>query len=186
MKKVVAIFLSVVMVSLLIQGAYAITGSIGNSRMILHLAVGEKIEKYILVRNVNDVPVKINISVSGELAKNIELKDKSFSLNPDEERKAYFTIKPTQNGTTESNVNVAFTPQDGSGVGLVSTVIVIANGTSMTPTGASILKDLGISKTSLALTASTIILIVIMIILMIISKKRKKKSKPKRSVKDSE
>jgi len=106
----------------------AITGSIGNARMILRdVKTGDVIEKSILVKNVNEVPVDIELFASGDLADSIDIKDKSFRLGVGEEKKAYFTINVKKSGTTESKINVQFAPIDeGNGVGLSSTIIVIA------------------------------------------------------------
>ena len=107
----------------------AITGSIGNARMILRAETGDEIEKYVLVKNVNDVAIDVQISVSGDLAEHIDIQDESFTLEAGDEKKAYFTVDVKKSGTSESKINVQFTPVDGgNGVGLSSTVIVIAEG----------------------------------------------------------
>jgi hypothetical protein len=109
----------------------AITGSIGNARMVLRLEQGDTIEKYVLIKNVNDVPIDIMISVSGDLEDYIELEQTEFTLNAGEEQKAYFTLEAAKSGTTETNINIKFMPQDEkNGVGLMSTVIVIAQESS--------------------------------------------------------
>ena len=104
----------------------ATTGSIGNARMILRVTQGDNIEKSILVKNVNDVPIDIEIHVSGDLANDIELKEDSFRLKAGEDRQAFFTIKVRNGGTTESKINIAFRPEEGNSVGLSATIIVIA------------------------------------------------------------
>lgn len=105
----------------------AITGSIGNARMILHAEQGDEIDKYILVKNVNDVPLDIELSASGDLADYVDIKDEKFILAAGEEKQAQFTIKVAKAGTTETRINVKFTPiGGGNGVGLSSTIIIIA------------------------------------------------------------
>jgi len=109
----------------------AITGSIGNARMILNAQQGDVIEKTILVINVNDVAVDVGLSTSGDLADSIEILDKNFTLQPKEEKKARIEITVAKSGTTETSVNVQFTPVDGkNGVGLSSKIIVNAEGTA--------------------------------------------------------
>ena len=126
-KKVASVFLILLFIMVFMSSVCAITGSIGNARMILRAETGDKIEKYILVKNTNDIPVNIELSVSGDLEKDIEIKDAEFSLGPNEKKKAYFVIKVREEGTTETKINVKFSPVDeGNGVGLSSTVIVIA------------------------------------------------------------
>ncbi|MBT4166242.1 hypothetical protein HOE04_04360 [archaeon] len=125
-------YLCLVIISLLIltliSNVSAITGSIGNARMILRdKTVGDSIDKYVLVKNVNDVSVEINVSASGDLEKHIDITDDYFILGPGEEKKAQFIINVGKPGTTESVINVLFAPVDGgNGVGLKSTVIVLA------------------------------------------------------------
>lgn len=119
--------LSLLFAIALIGNVLAITGSIGNARMILRATQGDSIEKYILVKNVNNVSLDIELSSSGELENYTKIKDDKFSLAAGEEKKAYFTIKVAKEGTTETKINVKFMPADGkNGVGLSSTVIVIA------------------------------------------------------------
>lgn len=108
---------------------FAITASIGNSRMILRLETGETIEKFILVRNTNDERVTVDLSATGELADRVSLDEESFTLEAGEEKNAYFTISALEEGTYETKINVRYSPQEGgNGVGLTSTIIVIASG----------------------------------------------------------
>lgn len=128
LKWTVGVFIILIFVSS-ISLIHAITGSIGNARMVLRVNTGDMIKKYILVKNVNEVPVNIELIKSGNLADNIEIKDNNFTLAPGQDRKAYFTIDIREAGTSESKINVKFSPKDGgNGVGLSSTVIVIAKG----------------------------------------------------------
>lgn len=129
LKRAVSVFIILIFFSYSISLVYAITGSIGNARMVLRVNTGDKIEKYVLVKNVNDVPVDIELIKSGDLADYIEIKDNNFTLAPGQDRKAYFTIDIIEPGTSESKINVKFSPKEvGNGVGLSSTIIVIAEG----------------------------------------------------------
>ena len=207
MKKVSVGIFSFIVLSLMLANVLAITGSIGNARMVLQAATGEEIEKSILVKNVNDVPLDINISASGDLASYVEIKDKEFTLKAGEEKKAYFTIKALKPGTTETQINVAFTPEEGKGVGLSSTVIVVAKGEEVQDTGGNtILNWLTGGKNSTTANntttgafvtpasiglASTAVILVIFIILLVmysnkVKKKKEKETKPKKAVKHSE
>lgn len=105
----------------------AITASLGNSRMTLRAAPDEIVEKSILVKNVNDVPLTINVSTSGELADNIIIKEKTFRLNPGEEKKMIFTIKAEEEGKTESKINFGFNPDEGNGIGLSSVITFLSD-----------------------------------------------------------
>jgi len=65
----------------------------------------------------------------GDLIDDIKIIDDEFTLGPGEEKKAQFTIDVKKSGTTESNINVKFSPiNEGNGVGLSSTIIIIAKG----------------------------------------------------------
>jgi len=94
--------------------------------MVLKASPGDTIERYIRVINANNESVTINITATGNLSENVKLKDNNFILKQGEEKKAYFTIKADKEGTTETNLNVAFIPEKGNNVGLVATVILIA------------------------------------------------------------
>lgn len=131
------LFLVVIFVVVLISSNFviAITGSIGNARMVLSAEVGDTINKYVLVRNVNDVPVDINLSVSENLTKDFKLVEDSFTLQAGDEKKAYFTIEARKPGSYETQINVQFLPLEGnkSGVGLSSTVILNVYGKGELP-----------------------------------------------------
>ena len=111
----------------------AITGSIGNAKMVLYPEVNgwtnTVIEKSIAVNNVNDVPINITLELNENATKFIELIDKSFILEPGEERKAQFEVKVRKEGKYEGRINVFFRPVEGkeSGVVLSSTIVVIAS-----------------------------------------------------------
>jgi len=120
--------LSLLLIVSLISNVSAITASIGSARMILYPSTGESVERSILVKNVNDVPVSINISVTGDLANYVKLNENNFRLEAGEERKVYFTIKADKEGQTETKINIGFNPEVGRGVGLFATIIVIATG----------------------------------------------------------
>ncbi len=192
------LILAMVMALLLLSLASvsAITARIGNSRMVLHLEAGESVEKYVLVRNVNDVPVTIDLTVSGDLAENLVLDEETFELAPGEDKKAYFTITADEPGTSETKINVRFTPPEGAGVGVASNVIVFASGEdgnstdenpddtgfSFTPSGEDVSEDLlnsegeGFKFTVLnILFISTLLLVVIFIILVVYQTKVKSK-----------
>lgn len=105
----------------------AITGSIGNARMVVYAKTGDTIDKYILVKNTNNETINIEMYAEGNLSKYIDIKEPKFSLAPGEDKKSEFTIKVAKEGTTETRINVKFSPVEGkNGVGLSSTIIVVA------------------------------------------------------------
>ena len=100
---------------------------IGNARMVLRAETGDTLEKYIRVINSNEVAVDIELTASGDLEEDIEIQDDKFTLQPGEEKKAYFNINVRKEGTSESNIYIKFIPiEEGNGVGVISTIVVIA------------------------------------------------------------
>lgn len=94
--------------------------------MVLRADVGEQVERYLLIKNTNDVPVRIELEASGDLEEYLKIKDNNFTIQPGDEKKAYFTIKSPEAGMSETKIKVLFIPETGSSVGLGSTVIFIA------------------------------------------------------------
>ncbi|MDP3027266.1 MAG: hypothetical protein Q8N63_06155 [Nanoarchaeota archaeon] len=132
MNKKTVFIVSLLMAIFLIGNVLAITAKIGNGVMVLRGETGDEIEKYVLVINDNNVSVDIKLTASGDLKDYITIKDTEFTLKPGEEKKAYFTIEVGKEGKTESKINVQFTPVNGkNGVGLSSTITVIANGENL-------------------------------------------------------
>ena len=95
--------------------------------MVLRLDPEETVRKSILVKNINDVPVTIDLIVSGDLEKDIILEEETFVLLSQTDKKAYFTLKAQKSGSTETNINVRFTPEEGNGVGFSSKIIVVVS-----------------------------------------------------------
>ncbi|MCX6750855.1 MAG: hypothetical protein NTZ83_05335, partial [Candidatus Pacearchaeota archaeon] len=110
----------------------ALTGSIGNAKMVLYPEVNgwtnTVIEKTIAVYNVNDVPVNITLKTDANATEFVELIDESFILEPGEEKEAQIEIKVRKVGRYEGRVNVFFSPIEGKDAGVVlsSTIIVFA------------------------------------------------------------
>jgi len=112
---------------ILISDALAITATNANHRMVLRIAPGETVEKYIQLQNTNSIPVTIEILVTGDLKDNVKLKDNNFILNSGEEKRVYFTIKADKEGTTETRLNVKFIPGKGTAAAVPTIVTLIAN-----------------------------------------------------------
>ncbi|HLC95840.1 MAG TPA: hypothetical protein VJH97_00780 [Candidatus Nanoarchaeia archaeon] len=134
MKKLLTIlFLALV----LIYSAAALTASIGTGRMILRVEVEDGtplvINREIIVHNSNNVSVKILLEPDALLQKIMEMKDNDFILAPGESKDARFTLTLNSGGVYDGKVLVRFLPvNETSGdasAGLVSNIVVIANGT---------------------------------------------------------
>jgi len=110
----------------------AIQGRIGNARIVVREDIGETVERYIRVENGNDFSVNITLTAFGDLEENINIIDNEFTLAPEEEKNAYFTIYIEEEGIKEGSIYVEFIPPAGNGIGLISTIIVLA-GAEETP-----------------------------------------------------
>jgi len=119
--------------------ASAITGSIVGGKMTLSKELYPQlwqlngkdtitIEKYIIVRNKNDLPLNISLRPDENASKFIEMVDTSFRLEPNTEQKAKFLVKIKDAGIYEGQIVVLFTPFEGkeAGVALPSSITVIA------------------------------------------------------------
>jgi uncharacterized membrane protein len=95
--------------------------------MVFRADIGYTIENYVLVKNVNDVPVNITLSASGDLAEDIKILNQEFTLQPGEDKKAYFTLEVTREGQTEGKIDIEFIPEEGDSISLSSTIIVIVD-----------------------------------------------------------
>jgi hypothetical protein len=155
----------------------AVTGSIGNSRMIINAKTGDVIERTILVKNVNNISVAIEMFSSGDLASDLKIQNANFTLGPGEERKVNISIKVTKEGSTETSVNVRFTGVgEKSGVGLSSTIIINAQKGNFLDPGKSDGKGFFEQYSMIIIGSSvTLILLIIFIVLMTVSRKKKVK-----------
>ena len=110
----------------------AITGSIGNSKMILYPEVDgksiTKIEKSILTKNLNDGAVNVTLKIAEDGGDFLELIDEKFVLEAGEEKKAKFFVLVKKEGKYNGKINVFFDDLEGDspGVVLTSTIIVVA------------------------------------------------------------
>jgi len=138
MKKVMSLIIVVSILSIFIFSPVVnavLTASIGNARMVLYpeIVPGEEtvLEKTILVKNVNEIPVNVKLEEKDGLVGIVEIVDKEFTLAPGTEKKAKFLIKVSEKGRYEGRINVFFSeiktePGTTTGVALSSTVIVVA------------------------------------------------------------
>ncbi len=175
----------------------AVTGSIGNGKMVLYPEVNgwtnTVIPKTILVNNVNDIPVNITLKLDSNASDFIELVDETFILEAGESKKAEIVIKVKKEGTYEGRVNVFFKPVEGNEAGVVlsSTIVVIAkkdtgyeeeeedpeqgNEEVINPENPG--EQTKPSKLIKVWGISTLILVVVLLILLYIWGKKRKKSK---------
>ena len=83
---------------LVIPVANALTGSIGNARAIVSVTLDQDskiIDREILVQNVNNESVKITLEPKDDFETVVNILDKEFVLQPNEEKKARYQITVT-------------------------------------------------------------------------------------------
>ncbi len=182
----------------------AITGSIGNSRMILYPEFNGKtatsIEKSILVKNVNNASINITLKIAEDSDDFLELIDNEFVLGAGEEKKARFLVLIKKEGKYNGKINVFFTSAEGKGPGVVLTSSISAittkagdtnleddtnpeNDTSSNGDGVGVNIGGGIIKdeekkpltASQILIGSSLILVIILLILLFFVLKKKRK-----------
>jgi len=210
-KRLSVVVVAVLFILLLIAGfASAITGSIGNAKMVLYPEVNgftyTKIEKSILVRNVNDEPINVNLKIDEETGKFIELLDESFVLDIGEEKDAEFIVKVRKEGTYDGKINIFFSSVNESkktGVALSSQVIVIAKRdqgykeanedtkksvtnksketTGSVITGSEEVKSPKTSNSLVLMIGSALFLLAVLLVLLVIMLKKRKKSDKRRN-----
>lgn len=185
-----------VLVILNILCVSAITGSIGNSKMILYPEVNGRtfttIEKTILVKNVNNVSVNISLEIDEDGKEFLELKDSNFILAPNSEKKAEFLVKVKTEGKYFGKINVFFTPigTKEPGIVLSSSISVIAGKegqySEKNSTEENEEKNIDGDKKSnkgflfMALSSLVLLIVLILMIFMIYKKKKAKMSENKK------
>ena len=144
----------------------AITGKIGNGRMVLNAEVGETIEKSIREINDNDAPLNISLFTGSNSSENIKIYDSNFILNAGEEKNAKFSIKAVTPGKFEDKIFVQFSSlnEKESGVGLSSQIILIVHEKN----------DINVNnKILVVLLGSTVLLLIFLTVLYLFSKNKK-------------
>ncbi len=120
----------------MVSSVSAITGSIGNARVVLRPEVDKDeikiIDRTIMVENVNDVDIKVTLSPDYILESFSEIIDKEFVLKPGESKDARFKLKLENTGTYTGKLIVKFSELEGKspGVALSSSIIIIAEGSA--------------------------------------------------------
>lgn len=206
MRKLTLVIISICMLLLVVSFASAITGSLGNARMILRVNVGDTVDNYIVANNVNNESIRVELFASGALENDTKILDNNFTLQPGESKDIRFQIKMKKAGNYETNLNVKYIPETGTGgVGLSAAIItyvkdsgqswddssdVIDNSSSISDgnsTGVitSITNNLknSLSPTLIAAIITFIILIIFFVLLLVLY--RKSKRKDKRAVRSS-
>lgn len=180
--------LVLILMVLLSTNVFAITGKIGNARMILNAEVGDTIDRSIKVINDNNVSVNITVFASGDLEDEIEILDNSFLLKPGETKQARFYYEATKPGVFSTTINIKFDPLgEKNGVGLSSTVIInvigegeideedeLSSETTSLITG-DVVSNEKMSSVGIYLSVSTLILLIIFLILLYLLLKNKSK-----------
>ncbi|MFH1710720.1 MAG: hypothetical protein ABH840_00240 [Nanoarchaeota archaeon] len=205
-KKISVFVLAIALILSMTFMASAITGKIGNARVVLYPEVGyfgTTIDRAILVINDNDVEVNVKLQAA-ENSTLIDIIDEEFVLQPGEQKEAKFEINLEDVGDYEQRVNVFFSPISGTGAGvaLSSTIIIHAKGSgsgSDNPDVNDDDSDPGVDLTGYAISlgdfvsegnnkgliivsVSTLVLLAVLIVLLVLSKKKKTAKDVKRKI----
>lgn len=163
LKIAVIAFLLIVVLS---SNVLALNAKIGNGRVVLYPKVGEVIERYVKVINSNNISVYIELFSSGDLKDQIKIKDNNFTLAPNEERDAYYSLKVTEEGKTESQVNVKFSGiGEKNGIVLPATIIIIASKGNGTIVNENNNGDNKINPFSFILVITAIVFVILLFLL---------------------
>jgi hypothetical protein len=105
----------------------ALSAKIGNGKVVLNAKVGDIIEKSVKVINSNNVSVLIELSGGGDLEDQFKFKENNFTVAPNEETDAGYSLRVTKEGRSDSQINVKFTPIGGkNGIVLPASIIIFA------------------------------------------------------------
>lgn len=129
-------FILLFILILLLPIAYSLTAAIGNARAFVKVNASPEepavLKRTILVQNRNEIAVKVSLKVSKEFEKFVDIIDKELILEPDESKKARYTLTLDRGGHFEIKINVAFEPADPTikenKVGMSSTLIISSEG----------------------------------------------------------
>jgi len=136
-KSLLSLFAILILLSIFSSSVLAISASIGNARMVLRAEVipGEvtTIERTIKVNNVNEIPVMVELIPSEDMEGRTTLIDNELVIQPDESKDFRFSIDIYSPGQYEGSIGVKFYPVEdgvvqGSGIGLQSSIIIMATG----------------------------------------------------------
>lgn len=105
----------------------AVSGGIGNGKVVLNAKVGDIIEKSVKVINYDNISVNIELSGAGDLKDQFKFKKNNFTLAPKEETDVGYSLRVTKEGRSDSQINVKFIPTEGkNGIILPASVIIFA------------------------------------------------------------
>ena len=86
----------------------AISGIIGNTNVQMNGEAGKSYENYILVKNSNSFPVKITLTGVEDISDKIVFRDNNFTLESQQQQKAYFNLSSEETGIFDGNIRVRF------------------------------------------------------------------------------
>ena len=150
----------------------AITGNIGNARMVLYPEVGlfgTSIEKTILVSNINDEAINVSLVADSNISEITKIIDENFILQPDEQKDARIVLNINKVQNYDGRINIFFKGlEDKNSVVLSSNIVV-------RPVKKEIITGKNIAM--FMLFASPIVLIIALILLVFFLRKHKKVKK---------
>ncbi len=125
------VFLSILLVlSINLVYSAGVTGAIGNGITVIprqNVEEGKEviIDRELIVINKNDFKVNITLESSSEIKDIIQLIDKNFQLEANQEKRAKFKIILNDNNEHSGKIAVYFQPEEGNGISIVSSKLTI-------------------------------------------------------------
>ena len=121
------LFAVLVIVSLLVvQSALALTVYLRPPKMIISLNTSDTVERSLEIKNLNNVTIKIDAEITGNLTEVLQIEDSSFNLEPNETRTLGFKTKADAPGVYRGEVQVTYSANVGLPVTVPAEITVIA------------------------------------------------------------
>ena len=117
---------------LLTSSVSALNAKVGNGKFVISNAtVGDVIERTMKIYNDNSFDVRIELIPSGNLSEYIKILDTNFTMAPNSEKEARFSVKVPNVGRNDGEIDVKFiaanmTENGKNGVVIPTTMIIFA------------------------------------------------------------
>jgi hypothetical protein len=164
-QKIYSILILVIFSLILFNSASAILGYLRPAIMKIRLNTTDTVERSLTIKNVNNVTIVVNSSISGNISEIITIKNPSFELLPNETKTMDFVTKTDKPGVYSGQIILTYNNEP---IQLTSDITVIAIGTP---------KTTGSPKKGMDTNTVLIIATVIIVIIAILFFKNKRGSK---------
>lgn len=122
-QKLFSILILVIFSLILFNSVSAILGYLRPAIMIIRLNTTDTVERSLTVKNVNNVSIAVNSSISGNISEVITIKNPTFEILPNETKTIDFITKTDKPGVYSGQVVVAYNNEQ---IQLASDITVVA------------------------------------------------------------